>query len=66
MKIMTILGTRPEIIRLSRIIEKIEHPLGHEYSSTDNVMSRPQVAELLQRHKLMVGDRFIYEEDMLA
>lgn len=41
-------------------------PLGHEYSSADNVMSGDEVAELLQRHNLMVGDRFVYEEDMLA
>lgn len=41
-------------------------PLGHEYSSADSVMSRADVAELLQRHNLMVGDRFVYEEDMLA
>ena len=29
MKIMTILGTRPEIIRLSRIIEKLDHLCEH-------------------------------------
>jgi UDP-glucose 4-epimerase len=40
--------------------------LGREYSSADNVMSCDEVAELLQRHNLMVGDRFVYEEDMLA
>jgi FlaA1/EpsC-like NDP-sugar epimerase len=41
-------------------------PLGREYSSADIVMSRGQVVELLERHKLMVTDRFEYEEDMLA
>lgn len=46
--------------------EKIENPIGREYSSADNVMTRAQVTELLQRHKLMVGDQFVYEEDMLA
>ncbi len=46
--------------------EKTENPLGREYSSADNVMSLAEVGELLQRHKLMVGDRFVYEEDMLA
>lgn len=46
--------------------EKIENPIGREYSSADNVMTRAQVTELLQRHKLMVGDKFVYEEDMLA
>ena len=25
-----------------------------------------QVGELLRKHKLMIGDRFVYEEDMLA
>jgi FlaA1/EpsC-like NDP-sugar epimerase len=46
--------------------EKVDNPIGREYSSADNVMSRAQVTELLQRHKLMVGDRFVYEEDLLA
>jgi len=40
--------------------------IGREYSSADNVMSCDEVAELLERHNLMVGDRFVYEEDMLA
>jgi UDP-glucose 4-epimerase len=46
--------------------ERVENPLGREYSSADNVMTREEVAELLERHELMVGDRFVYEEDMLA
>jgi hypothetical protein len=29
-------------------------------------MNKEAVAELLKKHKLMVGDRFVYEEDMLA
>ena len=29
-------------------------------------MTRSQVTELLTKHKLMVGDRFVYEEDVLA
>jgi UDP-glucose 4-epimerase len=40
--------------------------LGREYSSSEDVMNCDQVAELLRRHKLMVDDRFVYEEDMLA
>ena len=40
--------------------------LGREYSSADDLMTREQVVELLEKHKLMVGDRFVYEEDMLA
>lgn len=34
MKIMTILGTRPEIIRLSRIIEKLDHLCKHIFVHT--------------------------------
>ena len=51
----------PELVR-----EKIDNPIGHEYSSLDNVMTRAEVSNLLLQHKLMVGDRFTYEEDMLA
>lgn len=46
--------------------EKIDNPIGREYSSADNVMTGAEVSELLQRHNLMIGDRFVYEEDMLA
>lgn len=46
--------------------EKIDNPIGREYSSADNVMTLTEVTELLRRHKLMVGDRFVYEEDLLA
>ncbi|HJP95005.1 MAG TPA: polysaccharide biosynthesis protein [Pyrinomonadaceae bacterium] len=53
---------------LPELRSKDEHieALGKEYSSADNLMSKSQVAELLKRHKLMVSDRFVYEEDMLA
>lgn len=46
--------------------EKVDNPIGREYSSADNVMRDGEVGELLQRHNLMIGDRFVYEEDMLA
>ena len=46
--------------------EETSNPIGREYSSADDVMNREQVAELLKTHKLMVADRFVYEEDMLA
>jgi FlaA1/EpsC-like NDP-sugar epimerase len=42
------------------------NPIEREYSSADSVMSCEAVTELLTQHKLMVGDRFVYEEDMLA
>jgi len=41
-------------------------PLGREYSSADDLMTREQLTELLRKHKLMVEDRFVFEEDMLA
>ncbi|HEX7956095.1 MAG TPA: polysaccharide biosynthesis protein [Pyrinomonadaceae bacterium] len=40
--------------------------LGREYSSSDDLMTKDETAALLKRHNLMVGDRFVYEEDMLA
>ena len=46
--------------------EKSGEPIGREYSSSDNVMTKEQVSELLVSHKLTIGDRFVYEEDMLA
>ncbi len=46
--------------------ESDETPLGREYSSADSVMNGEQVVALLRQHNLMVGDRFVYEEDMLA
>jgi FlaA1/EpsC-like NDP-sugar epimerase len=56
---------KPMLPELRRT-EEIQNPIGHEYSSADNVMSRDKVSELLKRHKLMISDRFVYEEDMLA
>ncbi len=41
-------------------------PIGREYSSADDLMSKQEVETLLRTHKLMVSDRFVYEEDMLA
>ncbi len=46
--------------------EKTENPIGQEYSSAGGLMGRDEVVELLRRHNLMVGERFVYEEDMLA
>jgi FlaA1/EpsC-like NDP-sugar epimerase len=37
--------------------------LTREYSSADDLLSREQIAELLRRHKLMVEDRLVFEED---
>ena len=51
MKIMTVLGTRPEIIRLSRVIEKLDR-LG-EHGAAENVLAAQRAllgqSPLLQR-----------------
>ncbi|HKR01607.1 MAG TPA: polysaccharide biosynthesis protein [Pyrinomonadaceae bacterium] len=57
-----ILPMLPEL----RSDEEEKSTLGREYSSSDNLMNKAEVGELLTRHKLMIGDRFVYEEDMLA
>lgn len=41
-------------------------PIGKEYSSGDDLMNREQVSTLLREHQLMITDRLVYEEDMLA
>ncbi|HZH92028.1 MAG TPA: polysaccharide biosynthesis protein [Pyrinomonadaceae bacterium] len=61
-KYYSILPMLPEL----RSSDEIKKPLGKEYSSSDDLMNKEAVAELLKKHKLMVGDRFVYEEDMLA
>ena len=40
--------------------------IGKEYSSAGDLMSRVELTDLLQAHRLMVEDRFVYEEDILA
>ena len=42
------------------------HTLEKEYSSADGVMSKADLADVLRRHKLLVEDRLVFEEDMLA
>ena len=48
------------------VTEKIESPLKKEYSSNDILMTRRELDELLQKHKLMVENRLVYSEDVLA
>ena len=51
----------PELVK-----DPVQNPLGREYSSADNIMSRGEVIDLLQKHRLLIGDRLVYEEDILA
>jgi UDP-glucose 4-epimerase len=39
--------------------------LGHEYSSADNVMSRPQLAKILKKFDLMVKENTVPDGEML-
>ena len=57
-----ILPMLPELRAKGEVID----PLGKEYSSADNVLRKAKVATLLKRHKLMIQDRLVFEEDLLA
>lgn len=48
------------------VTTKIEEPLAKEYSSNDILMSKRELSELLKKHKLLVEDRLVYSEDVLA
>jgi len=49
-----------------RLSAEIENPLAKEFSSADNVMTQAELDESLRRHRLMVEDSAIFEEDLLA
>ena len=49
-----------------RSVTKDEANLEAEYSSADDVISRPELEELLRKHRLMVEDRVNFEEELLA
>ena len=57
-----ILPMLPEL----RVATEIESPLGREYSSADNVMTKADLAELLRKHRLLIEDRPTVREDLLA
>lgn len=56
-----ILPMLPELVST-----KIERPLEKEYSSNDILMSKQELTELLKKHQLMIEDKLVYNEDMLA
>lgn len=56
-----ILPMLPELVS-----SKIENPLEREYSSSDDLMTKQQLAQLLEEHNLRVEDRLVYSEDVLA
>lgn len=56
-----ILPMLPELVT-----EKVESPLAKEYSSNDILMTKRELDELLRKHNLMVENRLVYSEDVLA
>jgi FlaA1/EpsC-like NDP-sugar epimerase len=56
-----ILPMLPELVQTD-----VENSLQKEYSSNDILMSKYELTELLRRHNLMVEDKLVYSEDMLA
>jgi FlaA1/EpsC-like NDP-sugar epimerase len=51
----------PELVK-----SKIENPLAKEYSSSDLLMNKDELAQLLGNHNLMVEDNLELSEDVLA
>ena len=49
-----------------RTVAKREITLEAEYSSADGPIAKTELAALLRKHKLMVGDRAEFEEELLA
>jgi UDP-glucose 4-epimerase len=44
----------------------VEKTITGEYSSADNLFSKSELAKLLKKYKLLVEDRTVFEEDVLA
>ncbi len=42
MKVMTIVGTRPEIIKLCRVINELDRQVNHVLVHTGQIMSLPR------------------------
>lgn len=56
----------PILPELRSAAEEGTNLLGQEYSSADTTMTQAELIGLLSKHHLMVEDRIVYEEDMLA
>jgi UDP-glucose 4-epimerase len=52
----------PEL-RLPKVTAKT---LEQEYSSADNIMAKAKLANLLKKYKLLIEDRAVFEEELLA
>jgi UDP-glucose 4-epimerase len=49
-----------------RLRDQTRQTLEGEYSSADNVITKDEVAQLLKKHRLLIEDRYVFEEDVVA
>jgi FlaA1/EpsC-like NDP-sugar epimerase len=49
-----------------RPAEAIRNTLEKEFSSADDIMTKAELAALLKQHNLLLEDKLVYEEDLLA
>ena len=49
-----------------RLSARVKRKLEKEYSSADNVMAKAGLTKLLKQYKLLVEDRAVFEEDLIA
>jgi FlaA1/EpsC-like NDP-sugar epimerase len=59
---LAILPILPEL----RPTGSVEKTISAEYSSADNLITKVELAKLLKKHKLLVDDRSVFEEDLLV
>ncbi|MCJ7743168.1 MAG: polysaccharide biosynthesis protein [Dehalococcoidales bacterium] len=58
-------GTMPILPEL-RLRDQTGRTLEGEYSSADNVITKDEVAQLLKKHRLLIEDKYMFEEDVIA
>jgi hypothetical protein len=49
-----------------RLRDQTGRTLEGEYSSADNVITKDEVAQLLKKHRLLIEDKYMFEEDVIA
>ena len=49
-----------------RLRDQTGRTLEGEYSSADNIITKDEVAQLLKKHKLLIEDKYMFEEDVVA
>lgn len=49
-----------------RLRDQTSQTLEGEYSSADKVITEDEVAQLLKKHRLLIEDKYVFEEDVVA